>query len=76
MVFPNREAISDLELHTLLANFIQASLQILGKYTRLGKLYNLPFVILDDISSLTAISSSSFNSETVLESPHLFDLLI
>ena len=63
---PSREAISDLELHTLLANFIQASLQILGKVYQIGKLYNLPFVILDDISSLTAISSSSFNSETVL----------
>ena len=63
---PSKEAISDLELHTLLANFIQASLQILGKVYQIGKLYNLPFVILDDISSLTAISSSSFNSETVL----------
>ena len=63
---PNREAISDLELHTLLANFIQASLQTLGKVYQIGKLYNLPLVILDDISSFTAISSSSFNSETVL----------
>ena len=63
---PNNEAISDFELQTLLANFIQASLQILGKVYQIGKLYNLPFVILEDISSFTAISSSSFNSETVL----------
>ena len=63
---PNKEAISDLELHTLLANFIHASLQMLGIVYQIGKLYNLPLVILDDISSFTAISSSSFNSETVL----------
>ena len=63
---PNKEAMSDLELHTLLANFIQASLHTFGKVYHIGKLYNLPFVILEDISSLTAISSSSFSSEIVL----------
>ena len=63
---PNSEAISDFEVQTLLANFIQASLQILGKVYQMGKLYNFPFVILEDISSFIAISSSSFNSETML----------
>ena len=64
---PKNEAISDFVEHNLVATFKHASLHIIGSVCHIGKLYSFPFIILELCSSLIAISSSNFNSDTVFK---------
>ena len=58
-------------LADVLANNINASLQMLGIEYQRGKLYNLPLIIFELISNLTAIISSMVRSATTLRNSSL-----